>query len=148
MPPSADEPVHEKSLQQVVEELSMYPVEAFRFVEEGLSYTVNQRDERLKQQQQPEQQSPPPAGEPVTRHISGQQLCEGLRDYALIQWGLMARAVLQRWNITNTFDFGRIVFALIDAGRMQKTDDDTIDDFRNVYDFKTAFERDYRIEQK
>ena len=42
-------------------------------------------------------------------------------------------------------DFGRIVFALIEAGQMQKTDEDTIEDFRNVYDFKTAFETDYRI---
>ena len=44
--------------------------------------------------------------------------------------------------------FWKIVYALIEAGHMQKTDRDSIDDFRNVYDFKTAFEAGYRIESK
>jgi uncharacterized repeat protein (TIGR04138 family) len=57
----------------------------------------------------------------------------------------MARTVLRRWNITGTLDFGRIVFALVEAGHMQKTDDDTLDDFKNVYDFRNAFESRYRI---
>jgi uncharacterized repeat protein (TIGR04138 family) len=146
MPPPSDEPVSEKPLQQIVDELGAYPIEAFRFVEEGLTYTVAQRDTRREAQrekQQPEQQT----AKQESRHLSGQELCEGLREFALKQWGLMSRAVLQRWNVTCTFDFGRIVFALIDAGRMQKTDEDSIEDFRNVYDFKSAFEREYRIER-
>jgi uncharacterized repeat protein (TIGR04138 family) len=53
--------------------------------------------------------------------------------------------VLRQWNIQSTLDFGRIVFALIEAGQMQKTDDDTIEDFRNVFDFKSALELEYRI---
>ena len=56
-----------------------------------------------------------------------------------------AGAVLRRWNITSTFDFGRIVFALIAAGQMQQTEEDSIDDFRGVFEFRTAFESDYRI---
>jgi uncharacterized repeat protein (TIGR04138 family) len=79
------------------------------------------------------------------RHISGQQLCEGLREYALMKWGLLARTVLRRWEITTTLDFGRIVFAMVDSGLMQKTDDDTIDDFRDVFEFKSSFESAYRI---
>ena len=71
--------------------------------------------------------------------MSGQQLCEGLREYALQQWGYLARTVLRRWNITSTVDFGKIVFALVEIGQMQKTDDDTLDDFRNVFDFRAAF---------
>jgi uncharacterized repeat protein (TIGR04138 family) len=60
----------------------------------------------------------------------------------------LARTVLVRWNVTSTYDFGRIVFAMVDSGLMQKTDDDSIEDFRNVYDFKTAFDAAYRIEIK
>jgi uncharacterized repeat protein (TIGR04138 family) len=56
--------------------------------------------------------------------------------------------VLTRWNVRRTVDFGRIVFALVDNGWMAKTDDDNIDDFRDVFDFKTAFEAGYRIEMK
>jgi uncharacterized repeat protein (TIGR04138 family) len=57
----------------------------------------------------------------------------------------MARTVLRRWGITSTLDFGQIVFALIQADQMQRTEEDTLDDFRNVYDFRTAFESGYRI---
>ena len=68
---------------------------------------------------------------------------------ALAKWGLMARTVLARWNISKTLDFGRIVFAMVDNGVMQKTDEDTLDDFRDVFDFKSAFnEAGYRIEMR
>lgn len=129
----------EKTLQEIVDDLALYPADAFRFVEEGLSYAANSIHGELPQNK--------PAAL-VRRHVSGQQLCEGLRRYALLNWGLLAQTVLRRWNITCTLDFGRIVFALIDAGRMQKTEHDDLEDFRNVFDFKTAFEVDYRIEHK
>ena len=97
---AAGEASDDKSLQEVVEELSLYPVEAFDFVQQGLAYTVNKlHGEKVDPS--------------VNRHVSGQQLCEGLRDYALLQWGMLAETVLRRWNITTTFDFGKIVFALL-----------------------------------
>jgi uncharacterized repeat protein (TIGR04138 family) len=74
------------------------------------------------------------------RHISGQQLCEGLRMYAIEQWGMMAGTVLRRWNLRATIDFGRIVFALVDGGLMHKTERDKLEDFRDVYDFDRAFD--------
>jgi uncharacterized repeat protein (TIGR04138 family) len=74
------------------------------------------------------------------RHVSGQQLCEGLRMYAIEQWGMMAGTVLRRWNLRGTVDFGRIVFALVDGGLMHKTERDKLDDFRDVYDFDRAFD--------
>lgn len=80
-----------------------------------------------------------------TRHISGQQLCEGLRDIAIERWGLMAPAVLATWGIHSTLDFGKIVFALIDAGLFQKQPHDSLEDFTKVYDFRRAFVTDYRI---
>lgn len=75
-----------------------------------------------------------------SRHVSGQQLCEGLRMYAIEQWGMMAGTVLQRWNLRGTIDFGRIVFALVDGGLMHKTERDRLDDFRDIYDFDRAFD--------
>jgi uncharacterized repeat protein (TIGR04138 family) len=123
-----------RPLAQIVDDVGLYPVEAFHFVEQGLNHTVK----KLRGEDQP-------AGE---RHVTGQDLCEGLRELALSQWGLLARTVLKRWNITSTLDFGNIVFALIEGGRMQKTESDTLEDFRNVFDFRTAFEGDYRIEHK
>jgi uncharacterized repeat protein (TIGR04138 family) len=132
MPPPTEPRPPEKPLQQVVDEVGLYPVEAFEFVQQGLSYTVHKLHGDMKE-------------EKTSRHVSGQELCAGLREFALMNWGLLARTVLARWNVRKTIDFGRIVFALVDNGYMQKTEDDTLDDFRDVFDFKSAFEN-YKIE--
>lgn len=73
------------------------------------------------------------------RHVSGAQLCLGLRDYAIQRYGLMSRSVLGRWGIRSTRDFGKIIFAMVEAGLMRKTDDDTLEDFDGVYEFDEAF---------
>ena len=78
-------------------------------------------------------------------HVGGQDLCWGLRDLALERWGLMAPAVLQQWGIKATEDFGRMVFALVDNGLLQKHPHDQIADFEGVFEFDNAFERSYRI---
>jgi len=122
------------SLQQLVDELDLYPIEAFHFVQQGLAFVVERIHGAAEKQD-------------VARHVSGQQLCEGLRVFALKQWGMLARTVLRRWSITSTVDFGRIVFALVDSGFMQKSEHDSLDDFRNVFEFRDAFEGEYRIEQ-
>jgi uncharacterized repeat protein (TIGR04138 family) len=137
MPPKdpAKEPGPQKSLEEVVEEVGLYPREAFEFIQQGLSYTVQKLHGELKDPS-------------ASRHVSGRDLSEGLRQFALLQWGMLAGTVLRRWNIHRTDDFGRIVFAMVESGWMSKTDQDTIDDFRNIFDFRTAFEEGYRIECK
>lgn len=137
MPPK-DQPGPTKDLDQIVEEIGLYPREAYHFVQAGLAYTVS----RLHGEEPAEGEERP------NRHVSGQQLCEGLREFALTQWGMLARTVLRRWGISRTDDFGRIVFALVDNGHMAKTDEDDIEDFHTVFDFKTAFDQGYRIECK
>lgn len=136
MPPTEPvepEKTYEQLLCEVVEEVGLYPVQAYEFIQQGLGYTVNKIHGDAKDPTK-------------SRHVSGRDLCEGLREFALLRWGLLAGTVLMRWNVRKTVDFGRIVFALVDGGLMQKTDEDTIDDFRDVFDFKSAFESEYRIE--
>lgn len=106
-----------------------YPPQAYEFIHEGLDYTVRQHASESGS----------------VCHVSGQQLCEGLRELALTRWGRLAGTVLRRWNIRTTMDFGRIVYNLIEMGRLQKLDEDSIDDFKAVYDFSTAFESTYRF---
>ncbi|MCX5708119.1 MAG: hypothetical protein NTY14_03960, partial [Candidatus Omnitrophica bacterium] len=72
-------------------------------------------------------------------HISGQELLEGIRKFALEQYGPMAKTVLQHWGITRTADFGNIVFNMIGQKLLSKTESDTQRDFDDVYDFETAF---------
>jgi uncharacterized repeat protein (TIGR04138 family) len=69
------------------------------------------------------------------RHVTGQQLCEAIRRYAVEQYGMLAKSVLNDWGIRNTGDFGEIVFSLIEIGQMKKTDTDRREDFENVFDF-------------
>lgn len=126
----------DKTLEQIVDEVGLYPVEAFEFVQQGLSYTVNKIHGNETDSQRGAK----------SRHIGGQDLCEGLREFALQNWGLLAGTVLGRWNVRKTVDFGRIVFAMVDNGFLQKTENDKLDDFRNVFDFKSAFEGGYKIE--
>ena len=78
----------------------------------------------------------------VERHVSGQELCEAARHYALQQYGFRAPTVLGTWGVHATSDFGEIVFSMIEIGQMRKTRRDKREDFHDVYDFGDAFSRD------
>lgn len=129
------------AVQDIVEvaKHTRYPVGAFLFVQRGLDYTVRtihgelDDDELLAPQQS-------------NRHIDGRQLCYGLRDYAVEQYGLMAKAVLRSWNIHACEDFGRIVFAMVDSGLMHKQDHDSIEDFHAVFRFSEAFAPAFQLQ--
>jgi uncharacterized repeat protein (TIGR04138 family) len=83
--------------------------------------------------------------EQVERHVTGQQLCEAIREYALHQYGYMAKDVLGSWGVKGTGDFGEIVFNLIRIEQMRKTPHDRKEDFYDVYDFDTAFRTGFKI---
>lgn len=73
-------------------------------------------------------------------HVSGRQLLEGIRKFAIQQYGPLAKAVFGHWGVKTTNDFGEIVFNMIDAGLLRKTESDKKADFDNVYDFDTALD--------
>lgn len=75
----------------------------------------------------------------VERHVTGQELCQAIRHYAIEQYGLLARNVLDHWGVRSTGDFGEIVFNLIDIGQMRKTEQDRREDFDDVFEFADAF---------
>ncbi|MEO0530215.1 MAG: Minf_1886 family protein [Planctomycetota bacterium] len=75
------------------------------------------------------------------RHVTGAELCRAIQLYAVDQYGMLARPVLNHWGVNNTGDFGEIVFNLIDIGQMRKTDNDRREDFDNIYDFADAFDQ-------
>jgi uncharacterized repeat protein (TIGR04138 family) len=72
-------------------------------------------------------------------HVAGKELLDGIRQYALKTYGPMARTVLEYWGIHTTEDFGNIVFNMIAVKLFSKTEDDTIEDFKDVYQFESAF---------
>ena len=107
-------------VQEICLKDSRYKPEAYPFVLAALHFTVASLQER--------------------RHISGQELLEGIRIYGLDQFGPLARQVFEHWGIHSTEDFGRIVFALVEAKLLGKTEEDSLADFQNVYDFSAAFD--------
>ena len=125
-------------LAEVVRRDSRYTYEAYEFLYEALNHTQKMLG-RLP---------PDEAAEGAERqhHVSGPELLAGIRDLALREFGLMARTVLHMWGIQRTDDFGEIVFNLVEAGLMNKTDSDTRQDFHDVYNLDQALVAGYRIE--
>jgi uncharacterized repeat protein (TIGR04138 family) len=99
---------------------SRYTPDAYRFIFEALDFTLKNVGRK--------------AG-----HVSGRELLEGVRVHALDQFGGLAPMVFNTWGVRATDDFGEIVFNLVDAGLMGKTESDTKEDFRGVYEFDDAF---------
>jgi uncharacterized repeat protein (TIGR04138 family) len=130
-------------LAEVVRRDPRFAYEAYEFLYEALNHTQKMLG-RL------------PPGEALTggqaeslerqHHVSGQELLAGIRDLALREFGFMARTVFHMWGIQRTDDFGDIVFNLVEAGLMNKTDEDTRQDFHDVYDLDQALVQGYRIE--
>jgi uncharacterized repeat protein (TIGR04138 family) len=131
----------------LLQEDQRYKAEAYVFIFEALTFAQNTLGMGAEK---PSEITPhsDPAIDPVEtpeRHVTGQELCEAIRIYALHQYGLMAKIVLNNWGLHNTADFGEVVFNLIRIGKMKKTPSDTIVDFNDLYDFDTAFREDFRI---
>jgi uncharacterized repeat protein (TIGR04138 family) len=80
---------------------------------------------------------------PAPRHVSGRELVHGCRELALDLFGPLARTVLEHWQIRNTSAFGDLVFNLLELGVLSKTDEDSREDFADVFDFDEAFSRAY-----
>ncbi|MGE3808149.1 MAG: Minf_1886 family protein [Gemmataceae bacterium] len=120
-------------LAEIVRRDPRYALEAYDFMFEALRHTQKLLG-RL------------PSGEgDEPRHVSGQELVMGIRDYALREFGLMARTVFHMWGIDRTDDFGEIVFNLIESNLMRKTDQDLRDDFHNIFDLDKALMAGYEI---
>jgi uncharacterized repeat protein (TIGR04138 family) len=131
---------------KLLREDTRYKYDAYAFVFEALSYAQNELDMGEESASEPsdfaeeEEETEGPH-----RHVTGQDLCEAIRRFALDQYGLMAKTVLNSWGVSCTGDFGEIVFNLIRIGRMRKTAEDRREDFDGVYDFDEAFEQDFQI---
>ncbi len=99
--------------------------EAYNFVYEALDYTLKNVIDTKRRSDQ---------------HVTGQELLEGVRQYSIEQFGCLARTVLQAWGVRRTGDFGEIVFALVEHDLMGKQETDSLDDFRDLYEFDDVFD--------
>jgi uncharacterized repeat protein (TIGR04138 family) len=111
------------ALDKILRGNSRYQTEAYLFVLAALSKTLSSLPEK--------------------RHISGREFCLGISKYAQELFGPLAMEVLNRWGIKETVDFGNIVFSLVEVGLMGKTEQDSIADFIDVYNFEDEFTKNY-----
>ena len=114
----------DEALRKILKKDPRYDAEAYRFVREALDFTIK----LLKK-----------PGSGPKRHVSGGELLDGMRQYALQEYGPLARTVLGAWGVRRCEDFGALVFNLVNAGVLGKTDEDRPEDFAGAYDFEQAF---------
>jgi len=105
-----------------------YPREAYQFVRQALDHTQKHLAKSTRGR---------------IRHVTGQELLEGIREFALTQFGPMAMFVLGEWGIHACDDFGEIVFNMIEFGLLAKTERDSRTDFSNGYTFTEAFRKPF-----
>jgi uncharacterized repeat protein (TIGR04138 family) len=121
-----------EALDSIVASDPRYHRDAYVFLRDSLDFTTKQQ-KKIK-------------GATV-RHVSGPELLEGVRQYALKEFGPMVMTVFDNWGIHSCEDIGNMVFNLIDAGIFGKTEEDSIEDFKNVYDFEEAFVKPFAPEK-
>ena len=112
---------------------SRYERDAYTFVREALDFTQKLIVKEAKG---------------AIRHITGQELLDGIRQFALQQFGPMVVTVFEEWGVKNCRDFGEIVFNMVEIGVLAKTDKDSRDDFQNGYEFDDAFRKPFWPESK
>jgi uncharacterized repeat protein (TIGR04138 family) len=117
-----------EALDSIVASDPRYQRDAYVFLRDALDFTTKQQ-KKIK-------------GVTV-RHVTGPELLDGVRRYALKEFGPMVMTVFDNWGIHSCEDIGNMVFNLIGAGIFGKTEQDSIEDFKNVYDFREVFVRPF-----
>ncbi len=107
----------------MVDRARHYHPAAYHFVRQALDYALRRTQRR--------------------RHISGQELLKAISEYAKRRFGPLARSVFEEWGVTETLDFGHIVFELVEQGVMSKQPHDSLDDFKDGYNFREEFDASY-----
>ena len=119
-----------EAIDQIVAQDPRYRPEAYCFLREALDHTQKMIGRPVKKNE-------------VRRHVSGQELLKGIREYALQQFGPMTLTVFEEWGIKCCMDFGEIVFNMVETKLLAKTEQDSREDFRGGYDFHEAFRKPF-----
>ena len=124
----------EEAIDQIAAQDRRYHREAYFFLREALDHTQRMTGKLPKKNE--------------VRHVSGQELLNGIREYALQQFGPMTLTVLEAWGVKCCEDFGELVFNMVETRLLAKTERDSRDDFKNGYDFHEAFRKPYLPSRK
>ena len=117
------------TLDNILAKDSRYQRDAYLFIREALDFTQKLIIKENRGQ---------------VRHVTGQELLNGIKQLALQQFGPMVVTVFEEWGVKNCRDFGEIVFNMVEIGLLAKTDKDSRDDFQTGYDFDEVFRKPFR----
>ncbi len=119
----------EEVVEKIVAKDSRFNREVYFFLREALDHTQKVGSGKAHKNE--------------VRHVSGQELLSGIRDYALGQFGPMSLTVLTEWGLNSCEDFGEIVFNMVENNLLAKTEKDSREDFKDGYNFKEAFRKPF-----
>src|SRR6266496_1101556 len=123
-------PSFEETVEQIVAKDPRYRRDVYFFVREALDYTQKMIGKLPKKKE--------------VRHVTGQELLKGIREYGLQRFGPMTRTVLEEWGVRQCEDFGEVVFNMVECKLLAKTERDSRDDFKSAYDFEEAFRKPFQ----
>jgi uncharacterized repeat protein (TIGR04138 family) len=128
--------IHYPEIAEIVRRDPRYPYEAYEFMFEALSHTQKMLGRPpAKVERNPDSE----------HHVSGPEILRGGVDLARAEFGLLARTVFHIWGVRRTDDIGELIFNLIDARLMSKTESDHRSDFHDVFDLDRALTEGYTI---
>jgi uncharacterized repeat protein (TIGR04138 family) len=123
----------DEALEKILAHNTRFSRDAYLFVREALDFTQKMISKENRG---------------TIRHVTGVELLEGIRQFALQQFGPMAITVFDEWGVRDCKDFGEIVFNMVEIGLLAKTEKDTRDDFQTGYSFIDAFQKPFWPEHK
>lgn len=112
-----------------------YTYEAYEFVCEAIGYTQEMLGRSPQEEDDPD----------TDYHVTGAELIRGACELAVAEFGMMAPVVFRLWGIRKTDDVGNIVFHLIRAEKLSKSDRDELDDFRDLFDLEQALTQGFEL---
>lgn len=111
-----------KTLELIMQEDSRYKAGAYIFVRMALDFATKQI-----------------ADKPIPKHVSTKDLLKAVVLFARETFGPMAAVLFDEWNLKNSQDVGNVVFNMIRVGALVQSENDRLEDFADVYDFKKEF---------
>jgi uncharacterized repeat protein (TIGR04138 family) len=118
----------QEAVDKICSDESRFRAEAYFFLRDALEATLKRKKKSRKE-----------AG----GHVSAAELLDGFRVHALGEFGPMTLTVLDYWGVRSCEDIGEMVFQLVTIGVFGQTDEDTLEKFRDAYDFREAFEHPF-----
>lgn len=116
------------TVERIVGNDPRYSSDAYAFISDAVLYTTKKLESEAKSQR---------------RHISGKELLEGIKEFAIQQFGPMAPEVFRSWGLNNTLAIGHVVFNMVNNQLLGKSKEDSIEDFKNGFDFDTEFAKPF-----